>query len=274
MASTDGNQRKEVMGYPPMRGHPQAVAHPGYALPYQGYPPPQPGYPNLPNNNFQYTATPPPVYYTTSQHYLPTNPEKTSGYTFARFMMFMMIVLIVGMLMMSFVSWIMFGLDIPDFHVESLSVPSFNVTNSTLYANWNTNVTVRNPSSKLEVYFSQVRSTLSYNDNPLGIFMVKPFQLGKNEETSLEAKFVSPSSYIYSPDSLWVNEMADQRSKGSVFYDMRLNLMVTFKSGSIWTKNVVLKVICKDLEVRFPAATGGGNGAWPGDNQHDCYLIV
>lgn len=281
-AEDDSKPPRSNQSPPLSQQHPQP--HQGYPPPppYQGYGPPggpgsYPYYP--PPNNYPYNVgapsqPPPPPYYNSAPPppYMPINPERSHGYTFARLLFVIMIFLFIGTSLMSLITWLVFGSDIPAFHVESLNMPVVNITNSTvLTAKWDANVTVKNPNKKLEIHFENIETNLLYKDYLLDTSFVEPFQLAVSENKTFLPTFETRDYSKNVAAALLVKEMGEEGGNAVVVFDMAISTTAAYRSESAWKKKVSLRILCVDLEVVFPKGISGG-GAWRGDNLKDCYV--
>lgn len=244
---------RPVMGYAPV-GYPQPFPPPQqgyYGHPYTAYP------------NYYNGAGPPPgtVYYSSAQ--LPNiSPQPSKGYEFARLALIIMIVLMVCTITFSLFTWLFFGSGVPDFKVESFNVPYFDIANSTLKARWETNITVKNTNQKSRISFPHIQGYLVYRNRLVDAAMIDPLHLEGKTEASLRANFSLPDPRGNLPEASVVDAMGEGRKIGILDFYLRLDMRATYVSGSYWSRETMLRVICGDLWVNFPAPIGGGT--WNG----------
>nr|XP_043632884.1 NDR1/HIN1-like protein 1 [Erigeron canadensis]XP_043632885.1 NDR1/HIN1-like protein 1 [Erigeron canadensis]XP_043632886.1 NDR1/HIN1-like protein 1 [Erigeron canadensis]XP_043632887.1 NDR1/HIN1-like protein 1 [Erigeron canadensis] len=225
-------------------------------------PPPVTGYPAPPPQNG--TAYPYPAaqqtYFNTS-YYPPNNPytlqQQQERIKFLRriFAIFMGCIIITGIIV--FLMWVILRPQVPEFRVNSLSVSNFNASsNSLVSGNWDAQLMVRNPNSKITLYYDQIEAAVFYKAESIAETTVAPFVQGKKNETAFGAKFASVSSYVNDK-----NGIANDRIKGNaVAFNIRMVARVRFKAGSWWAKRRVLRVYCPDLNVAFSTnATSSGS---------------
>lgn len=248
------DETKHVTGYAPI-GYPQP------------FPPPQQGcygYPYTPYPNHYNAVVPPPGTACYSSAQLPNiSTEPSKGFAYARVALIIMIVLMVCTLAFSIFTWLVFGSGVPEFKIESFNVPYFDITNSTLKASWESNMTVKNTNQRLKISFTYIEGSLLYRDKLVDVTMIDPLHLERNDEGRMKANFSLPDPEgIVSDANSLVNAMGEDRKIGIMEFDLRLFMGATFTSGSFWSKKVVLRVLCGDLRVNFPAPTGGGT--WNG----------
>lgn len=238
----------------------QLSGYPFPPVPYQGYHP-QP-YQGYPGNNYQYAAQPPPQpppgYYNTNPHSFVVigPPQRSQAYKLARVFLVIMIVLFLGMSVMSFLTWLIYGSDIPVFHAEALEMTIFDMNKMALNTTWSANVSVKNPSNKYEVSYDYVEATLVYDDHLLDTNYVNPFLLKKKEKKSFSSGFQTPNANQKSiVGATWEKDIEEERrERGAISFDMRIVVNVVFRSNDHdRTLRRTLKVLCGDLKVVFPS---------------------
>ncbi|KAK2973115.1 hypothetical protein RJ640_027087 [Escallonia rubra] len=252
---------KIAMGYPSMTRYPQP--HPGYPIPYQDhYAQPYP----------KSYAPPSPHACYNRRSYHPIEPDEESGATFVRYIFLMMIIIIVCLCAISLVIWLLFGTDIPEFRVASLYVPTFDISNSTLKADWVMNVTVINPSEKLEIYFDNIESSIFYDSNVLAMASEDPFHVGVDGQTTMQPK-LSTSNMV--PNQTFkdrvVEKMVKDHSDGTMMFCLRMALNAKSKYGSLMRLQR-FKLFCDGLVVRFDGDVGPGILA--SDMENDCLIFT
>uniref|UniRef100_A0A5B7BUT4 Late embryogenesis abundant protein LEA-2 subgroup domain-containing protein n=1 Tax=Davidia involucrata TaxID=16924 RepID=A0A5B7BUT4_DAVIN len=270
-ANDDQDQSKTMNGYPPpppVTGYPTVQPHSAGYPPYQGYAPPYPaGYPNV----YPYTAPPPAAFYSTPIYQ--SMPPERGRRSFARIILWMMIILFFGAFVMSFLTWLIFGTAVPAFRVESLSVPTFKIANSTtLTAKWEANVTVTNHNKKLDIFYYHTEAIMFYYDEPLAMSSLDPLYIGKNEKRTFVANLstMSPGNDNGGESSMLLKDIDEDRRNGDVTFNMRIVVRGTIASGTIWRRKMSLRVLCDKLEVQFEAATGVGTLI--NNNRKDCII--
>ncbi|KAL1829337.1 hypothetical protein ACET3Z_007749 [Daucus carota] len=234
---------------PPPPEEPLSGGYP-YPPPYQGYPP-QPYPAGYPANNYQYGAQPPPHAFI-----LLGPPQRSQAYKLARVFLVIMIVLFLGMSLMSFLTWLIYGSDIPEFHAESLEMTVIDAKNMASNTTWNANVSVRNPSQKYEVSYDYVEATLVYEDHLLDTDYADPFVLGKKEKRTFGSKFQTPNANQKNiVGATWMTEIENERRhRGEVAFDLRIIVNVVFRRRDYdHTLSRKLKVFCGGMKVVFPS---------------------
>lgn len=252
-------------GYPPTMGYPPQMYPPNNA-PYPGYPPPH-GY-----NQYPYAQAPPAQYYDNQGYGSSSQPDRCSG--FVRGVVAAMIILIVLSCISSLITWAVLRPQIPVFHVDKMSVSNFNTTSTPFTATWDTNLTVENPNHKLRVYFDRILGATFYKEeDSLGTSWINPIFMDTKTNATLHA-VISTNGSAEHAVPIWVaQEMGKERGTGgggSVSFELRFRVWATFKSGSWWTRNLVMKVSCENLKIDFVGASG--NGALAPAKRDDCQV--
>ncbi|EOY08453.1 hypothetical protein QUC31_010852 [Theobroma cacao] len=243
------NNQSPAHGYPPaMRFPPQMVyTHGG---PYPAYPPPPHGC-----NQYPYAQLPPGAPYYNQGYASPQN-DRCSG--FARGIIAAMFVLIVLTCLSSLITWVVLRPEIPVFHVDNMSVSNFN-TSTPFMATWDTNLTLENPNHKLRLYLDKIVGAMFYDDeDSLGSSWLNPIFMETKTKTTMNA-IISTNGSAQNAVPIWLTqEMSKDRATGSLTFALRIRIWATFKTGSWWTRSLVIRVLCDDLKVNFVGASGNG----------------
>jgi len=256
VASPSDDRSKIVMGYPPMNRYPQPD------LAYHHHK----GYENSVNPNY-YPQSFDGYYY--QQTYAPLVPEPSRTTSVGRAMISLLVFLTLGMCMLSIVIFLLFGTDNPDFHLVSLTVPNFNVTNTSLLATWYANITVTNKNEAFKVHFLHVVSSVFYEEDMLGISPLQPFQVHTRETLGMSFRVTTdPLNQEKLHNGVFPSIVQD-RSTSIVFFSLRLSLKAEYKSSSLW-KKASLKVNCKNMQVSFSPT---GEGKLTEDFLNECVLF-
>ncbi|CAH9135027.1 unnamed protein product [Cuscuta epithymum] len=279
-----------VLGYPPKQpfNPPPPHQYPAVNYPLHAYGPPQ-AYPGghhgiYSSNQYHPSSTPgyynPPShsgYNYNSAHLRPQPPphsaleyETRRSFAFARVILCLMVFLILMTSIMSLLTYIVFGSDIPIFQVASFSVPSFNITGagSSLNATFEGSVTAENPNHKLDITFQHVEVGVGYHQLVLiAKKQIPPFELKKDGRLVLTAAPLStPATGYGNAAEIWLKDMkSEYDGNRTVTFDMVLTVVATFKSGSAWSRKTMFKVVCEGLKTEFKDP--GGAGVWDGVRQ-------
>uniref|UniRef100_A0A2N9G9R2 Late embryogenesis abundant protein LEA-2 subgroup domain-containing protein n=1 Tax=Fagus sylvatica TaxID=28930 RepID=A0A2N9G9R2_FAGSY len=257
-----------AISYAPVIGLPHPQAQHGYAPP----PPPPPnnhGYPPNASNPYSYTQTAsplPPTYYDTTQ----SNATGNTG--LIRCCLALLILFILASCLSTFMAWFILHPLVPIFRVEAFHVSNFNTTNPDFASNWEANVTVKNPNRKLTVYLNEIRSFMYYKEDYLASDFVDPLMLQIKEHDVLHVKLSANNLVEHEVGDWVVDDMVRDRNGGSLSFNFRLQVSSSFKSGTWWTREHILKVCCDNLNVQFVGATG--NGMLPFGESRRCSVHV
>ncbi|ESQ45255.1 hypothetical protein EUTSA_v10010982mg [Eutrema salsugineum] len=249
----------------PQSSYPPVMGFPGY---HQA---PYPNYPNAPYNHQQYAyAQAPPASYYGSSYPAQQNPvyQRPAPSGFFRGILAGLVVLVVLLCISTTITWLVLRPQIPVFSVTNFSVSNFNVTGPVFSAQWTANLTVENPNSKLKGYFDRIQGFI-YNQNAIGEddFLAKAFFQPVYVETK---KSVSIGETLTAGEKeqpkvpSWVGEeMKKERETGTVSFDLRMAVWVTFKTEGWSARESGLKVFCGKLKVAFEGASGNGAALLP-----------
>ncbi|GAV57323.1 LEA_2 domain-containing protein [Cephalotus follicularis] len=263
--------KKELTGQPPSDRSPPnpPPVVTGYP-PVMGYPPPYQGYGHANGyNQYPHTQPPPAAYDHNVSAYQAQPPRGSSG--FARGILVALSLLVVFACLSSIVTWIVLRPEIPIFHVDAFSVSGFNASTPRFVANWEANLTVDNPNTRLKVYVQQIQSFIYFDDDEiLASSLLDPFSMDTKGKATIFAKTKTDGS-----GQALVEDLSKARDKGTMSFSLRFVVLSTFKSSgssSWWIKHVSMRVYCEDLEVAFVGATG--NGALAPGKAKDCLVFV
>ncbi|TKY44818.1 YLS9 protein [Spatholobus suberectus] len=114
------------------------------------------------------------------------------------------------------------------FHVTDASLTQFNLTsNNTLYYNFKVNITARNPSNNIIVYYRRIAAIAWYKDNDFGSVSLTPFDQGHKNTTFLQAVFEGQSVIRLKPEQL--GEHKEETSVG-IYNDLAVDLDLTIRA--------------------------------------------
>ncbi|KAL4578530.1 hypothetical protein LXL04_014654 [Taraxacum kok-saghyz] len=229
--------------------------------PVTGYPAPPAsnGYPTNTATAYPYVAPPP---QNQGQYFnVSANPYYSDPYanqqraTFIRriFAVFIGCIIIVGTIV--FIMWLILRPQIPQFRVDTLTLSNFNMSsNSLISGTWDARFTVRNPNSKIVLYYDRIEAAVFYKSESISETTVPPFAQGKKNETGVRATFVSSSAYVDDR-----NGISSERSRGTVDFNLRMMARVRFKAGAWWARRRILKIFCPNLSIGVSANSTGGS---------------
>ncbi|GMG98416.1 hypothetical protein Nepgr_000256 [Nepenthes gracilis] len=168
-----------------------------------------------------------------------------------------------------FIMWLVLRPRVPRFSVISLSVSQFNVSSSSqISGNWNVLFTVSNPNDKLHAYYDTIETYVFYQSQLLAQNELAPFDQGTKSQTNLTAKLVAASAYV---DGKALSGINEDRSHGSVTFNLRILALVRFKAGSWRARRRLLRVSCVNLSVGV--SSNSSNGTLTG-GPRKCDVVV
>ncbi|KAI3746758.1 hypothetical protein L6452_09197 [Arctium lappa] len=235
MPMADQNRPVPVTGYP---APPASNGYPTTAYPY--VPQPRPNQGTYLNVSGPYYSDP----YATQQRA-----------TFIRriFAIVIACVIITGTIV--FIMWLILRPQVPQFRVDTLTLSNFNLSsNSLISGNWDARLTVRNPNSKIVLYYDHIEAAVFYKSESISETTVPPFVQGKKNETAVRATFASLSAYVDDR-----NGISNERARGTVNFNLRMVARVRFKAGAWWARRRILKIYCPSLSVGVSANTSAGS---------------
>ena len=233
-----------VMECPHLQGQ-QSYAHQyhRFTLPYNAY------------NSYDYTAEP------------PTQSNATCNCGFNRYWLVMVILFIVFMLAIIIMIKFVIRPQVPVFRVDTFYISNFHTSNSEFTANWEANVTVKNPSLKLKFSFSEIKILLYYGDDHIGSSSVdSKLYLEPMGHGMLHLKLSTNNTDRRVVD----NMIRDRINEGSLSFKMRLVVSATLMDKS-WTRDGVIKLLCNNLNVQFVGSASFG--ILPSGNSRTCLIF-
>uniref|UniRef100_A0A1J3E9R6 Protein YLS9 n=1 Tax=Noccaea caerulescens TaxID=107243 RepID=A0A1J3E9R6_NOCCA len=245
---------------PQPQTYPPVMGFPGYNQP------PYPNYPNAPYNHQQYAyAQAPPAAYYGSAYPGQQNPvyQRPAPSGFFRGILTGLIVLVVLLCISTTITWLVLRPQVPVFSVNNFSVSNFNVTGPVFSAQWTANLTVENPNTKLRGYFDRVQGFVYHQnaiaeDESLSMAFFQPVYVETKKSVSIGETFTAGEKEQPKLPSWVVEEMKKERDTGTVSFDLRMVVWVTFKTDGWSARERGLKVFCGKLKVAFEGASGNG----------------
>ncbi|XP_010262978.1 PREDICTED: protein YLS9-like [Nelumbo nucifera] len=229
MAPADDNQIKHSKGY------------------LQLYP--------ISSNGYPYAAPPSASYYNPQpQPYHPPSHDNCC-ISCLRCSFILLCSVVFAMLLFSYITWLVFQPELPEFRIDSFSVPTFKISNLELTAKWEVAMSANNPNKNMALMYDGLNTGLMYGSSILTSVLLTPFYLEKMNHTALQAKMV-----VYSENmkGFLVEKMAMDRSRGFMNFNLKMTAMATFMAGSWMSKTRAVTVYCENLNVEFSATTGMG----------------
>ncbi|PRQ18907.1 putative Late embryogenesis abundant protein, LEA-14 [Rosa chinensis] len=116
------------------------------------------------------------------------------------------------------------------FQHNSLFLSNFNISNTTIGADWDKTLQIENPNSVTKIHFNIINGSISYKDNSLAMYSIKPFELGYREHRTVHLKI---SKYQTMEKNGWVSdEINMQRDEnGAVNFSLTMFVSATYTTG-------------------------------------------
>ncbi|KAL6183677.1 hypothetical protein ACLB2K_045088 [Fragaria x ananassa] len=156
----------------------------------------------------------------------------------------------------------------PSFQLDSLFLSNLNISNITFRTDWDATLTIENPNLISTVRLNSIKGSISYKDNSLAMYSIKPLELGCMEHRLVHVKISTMTT-----NRSILEEINRQRDEnGAVSFNMTMFVSATYTSGWWGIEYVVLNPQCLDLKVAFlPRA---GFGSWVNGGPMKCSLPI
>lgn len=136
--------------------------------------------------------------------------------------------------------------------VDSASLAQFSLSpSSTLAYDLNVTMTVRNPNTRVGLYYDDVQSLAFYKDQRFGFVTLDGFYQGTQESTKLSPEF--RGQQLLQGD-VTAAEFRQDQSAGNFAVDVDLNAKLRVKVWAFKVRGPKAKISCK-LSVPAPGAT-------------------
>ncbi|KAL6176043.1 hypothetical protein ACLB2K_052679 [Fragaria x ananassa] len=146
----------------------------------------------------------------------------------------------------------------PSFQLDSLFLSDFNISNTTFRTDWDATLTIENPNLISTVRFNSIKGSISYKDNYLATYSIRPFELGYKEHRLLHVKLSKYPTMTTNRSILEeINRQRDEN--GAVSFNMTMFVSATYTSGWRGIENVVLNPRCLDMKVALLPRAGFGS---------------
>ncbi|KAF5477880.1 hypothetical protein F2P56_004488 [Juglans regia] len=157
-------------------------------------------------------------------------------------------------------AWFTFKSQDPTLRVDSLSLSTFDTSNSTLTAIYEVGLTFHNPNDVLKLDFEEMEVFVFYKRHyAFAGSTVEPFSMDVKETKSLNATLGKIGAHWIWEDSV-VEEIRGDRKKGTVGFDFLIRETVIFKGPwwLWWKGKETVAHYCSNLEVLFVNAKDVG----------------
>lgn len=160
------------------------------------------------------------------------------------------------------IAWLTLRPHKPRYYVDSASFSQLNITDKMLNDRMEFNITVRNPSKKLGVYYHKMEWNAYYEEEKIASGYMTPFHQGHKNTTFLHP-VLTGHQYVISRENIAKDLGALQKqnsSKGGLEVKLKLHAKVRFKLGVFKSWNFKMRVECDNLHVHvLKNRSHGGN---------------
>ncbi|KAG6570467.1 NDR1/HIN1-like protein 10, partial [Cucurbita argyrosperma subsp. sororia] len=233
--------------------------------PVTGYP----AYPNgrPPSSNSQphgqaYPYAAPPYSYPTQYANPYDSTHQNARLSFLRAIIAGIIVVFIITAIILFIIWLVLRPQLPEFRVDSFQVTNFSAASQSLSALWFVGFSVFNPNKKMTISYDIVEPTVFYKNEFLSQTRVPPFTQDKRTQTAVNATLSALNAYI---ETSSVNEINDDRRRGTVQFNVVVSARVGFRAGWWRTRRRLLRVLCEDLSVGLSSSNSSTSDSRFGD---------
>ncbi|KAJ7943932.1 Late embryogenesis abundant protein, LEA-14 [Quillaja saponaria] len=155
------------------------------------------------------------------------------------------------------VAWFTLRPKNPAMLLDSFNIPTFNLSESTLTADYNLDVTFKNPNRLWDIYFGNIEFYMYYQVHSLCGTTVKDFKLAKKKEETLNAS-MEQGGYWFWNNSVLNNFRVDYRT-GMVSFHVEMATRLSFQGvwWLWWTEQGYVEYSCSSVNVSFENGTGG-----------------
>ncbi|KAI3957979.1 hypothetical protein MKW98_020621 [Papaver atlanticum] len=137
------------------------------------------------------------------------------------------------------------------YHVDNASLTQFNVTgNDMLHYELAVDLSLRNPNTKIGVYYDQIEARALYDGQRFDSIMLTPFYQGHKNTTTLHPVFKG-QRLLPNVQGAYDNDVSD----GKFNIEVKLYIKMRYKAGDVETIRVNPGYKC-ELEVPLGSATG------------------
>lgn len=240
-----------TMGNAAVMEYPHLQRQQSYAQQYRRFTLPHNAY-----NSYDYTTEP------------PTQSNATcNNCGFNRYWLVIVIIFIVFMLAIITILKFVIRPNVPVFTVDTFYMSNFHTSNSEFTANWEANVTVKNPSLKIKFSFNETKILLYYGDDHIASSSVESkLHLEPMGHGMLHLKLSTNDADRHVVD----NMIRDRIKEGSLSFKMRLVVSASLTDKS-WTRDGVIKLLCNNLNVQFVGSASFG--MLPAGNSRTCLIF-
>lgn len=198
------------------------------------------------------------------------SPDVDQGFSFGRVMLCLVVFLFLFAMIISMLTMMIFMTMKPTFNLESFEVRAFNLSGNggpgtTLKASWETKVSVKNTNTRSSILLNQVETSLVYRYVELDVSNVDHIEIQKDSNVQILDVFSFPSSKrTFNTESV-VKEMVNDRQRGQIMFDLKLEVLLMVKSN-VFHKSEKMRLFCERITLDFKNSTSN-IPTWNGNKQ-------
>ncbi|PIA54371.1 hypothetical protein AQUCO_00900720v1 [Aquilegia coerulea] len=185
------------------------------------------------------------------------NPYPARSYAFSHALRRLVIFLISALIIfciLSFVTWLIFRPRLPEFRVDSATIPPVNTSTLVIPPYWEIGFLVKNTNRKTDIQYEPIVSSLFYGEDQLLCeTTLLPFKQKKQTEMVLWSRFNDVDNEKV------LDIISDDKKRGMVSLNVAMLGWIRFKAGAWKTRYNLMRVICMDVRIGFNSSTGVGN---------------
>lgn len=155
------------------------------------------------------------------------------------------------------IAWLVMHQHEPSFHVMSLSVSNFAVSDSHLRGKYEVGLTIKNPNKKIQVMLDRFQVLVFYGEVGISVAAVQPVYLEKMANKSVKVELVVRDStkLVHKVVS---EDLVKEWNKGVVNFNLKMVVRARFEAGVWPAREKLLDVYCGDLDVGFISPKDNG----------------
>jgi hypothetical protein len=153
--------------------------------------------------------------------------------------------MVIGAGMSILLAWLILRPHKPRYYVDYVSLSQLNVTDRTVNSRMDFNVTVRNPNSRLGIYYHKLEWDVYYEDERIASAYTAPFHQRRKTTTVLQPVLIGNEYAIMREDIA----RALEALASPLELRLKLHANVRFKIGFVKTWNFKMRVECHHIYI-------------------------
>lgn len=187
------------------------------------------------------------------------SPEINQGFSFGRVMLCLMLFILLFGIIVSMSTMMIFMTVKPTFNLESFEVRSFDMSGNggpgtTLKVNCETKLSVKNSNHRSSILLNNIESTLEYRYIALDTSIVDRMEIKSESSVQIPDAFSFPSlRRSFNVDNV-VSEMAKDRQRGQIMFNLKIELQLFVKSN-VFHRSDKMRLFCESITLKFQNST-------------------